>query len=529
MNSHLPPSLAVGAALLRGVVCCFVCACVQLLCGASVTWLAAAVALAATFLPAVAARRREVTLALAAIIGAAALVCRFTFDGWYDSLTYHKATAIALHQGWNPVADFLQGRENSDVIVWSVHYARFCETVAAAVLSLTNWLEMGRITSLLIPLSSLLIADAALQTRFAETLGSRARRLVALTLVMNPVVVDQMFSFKNDFILYCGVINLLSAVALLRDASRRRCAYEIIALTLVMMANSKFTHLCFGVLFAVGMVAYLHRRKSPLTSQVAIVSGVALVVGVAVLGFQPYLTNLIAHGDPFYPLLCGERDIMTGNTPELYLQHGRLWNLLHSLFSTSLAPLQHPLPTSAAQTGAYGPIFLYLTLASALLLAISRANLRLWLLWLAALASPLIFAQGWWARYVPFPWLCIGIAALAALLRPRAALRRMAYALIIPALATAAITMAYPLATSAYKYRQLNLIAADARRCGHVYVAIDSIFRPTLTYELRQRRIPYVLQDTIAQPTIRIGTVLTASPPPRPKASPRPSPERKGG
>jgi hypothetical protein len=161
--------------------------------------------------------------------------------------------------------------------------------------------------------------------------------------------------------------------------------------------------------------------------------GAAFITAVVLVGYQPYITNIIHKGNPFYPAITIEKDkdtvvknIERGQAPEAFMEKNRFSKLVYSLFSRSdnnikrMPRLKIPFTLHGSELvaftgpdtryGGFGPLF-----GSVLLLVIAFVPLlfklrRLILIYpLIAMAvvliSTLINPEAWWARLSPQLWL----------------------------------------------------------------------------------------------------------------------------
>ena len=401
-----------GIALLLMPTLCFALASLQIACGSYVSWIPAAVSLVCGLFYAYYAAGLRTALLTLLIVLACGTLCLFTFDSAFDSLSYHKPGAAALTGTWNPVTDFFNGvTRNRSVPYWINYYARFEETSAASIAMLTHSFELGRITAMLVPTSTAFLVYGAI----LPSCGKRWAIITTAALMLNPVIAGQIFTYLNDHYLYCGFLNFCVIALMLQDNRLQSVANLLLAATILMMVNTKFTHFFFACIFWILLVGYLWcRARRNIAYKELWIGAVGIITSAIIFGFAPYVVNLLNFGDPFYPLACGECDIMTANTPEIYLEHNRLWCAIHSLFGG----ISHPLmifPTgSNSRMWAYGPWFLPMLIGSAIILWETRVSTKVWFCWLAVIFSLLIFRQGWWARYVPMPWAAVGFALFVA-------------------------------------------------------------------------------------------------------------------
>ena len=275
----------------------------------------------------------------------------------------------------------------------------------------------------------------------------------------NPVALAQLFSFYND-----GMgASLMTAMLALTDLWRRRADRSLLlalAASIVILVNLKFTGLVYGVLLCAGLV--LHARPPAPAAGPALefrwfvgALAAAFALATLVLGFDPYVTNLLRKGHPFYPLMGqGAVDIINIQLAPEFHTLTRPTRFLISLFARAdehnVAPaLKWPFSLAGNELralgypdlriGGFGPLFgLSVLLAAAIALARRWLGVvvpaRAWLL--AALLVGIAFCNPalWWARYVPHLWLLpVGLLAFA-LLSPRLARTGRAAALAFGAL-----------------------------------------------------------------------------------------------
>jgi hypothetical protein len=212
--------------------------------------------------------------------------------------------------------------------------------------------------------------------------------------------------------------------------------------------NSKFTglvFLCF-ILAGAGLYALLARRD--LFWRFVAVSGAALIVATAGFGYNPYVTNTVHRGHPFYPLMGtkahpslpqqGDDQIEKYETPHNMMGRNRFVRFGYALFGRPgeqpynddpNARLMWPFLVSAKDFAKYryhetriagfGPFFSGSLLISLLLAAwfLVRPGTQRGLLVLcyaAVVFSLLISIHTWWARYGPQMWWLAFIPVVAA-------------------------------------------------------------------------------------------------------------------
>jgi hypothetical protein len=146
----------------------------------------------------------------------------------------------------------------------------------------------------------------------------------------------------------------------------------------------------------------------------------AICLGVLVLGFDPYVTNVRQGLHPFYPVMGSNRiDVMTHNTPPVLLHRNRplkflisffsqasdveTWKVIKIPFTVSKQEL-HSLAAPDVRLGGWGVFFSGVTLGSLALFLLMkgwRRNASLVLALVLVAATSFINPECWWARYAP--------------------------------------------------------------------------------------------------------------------------------
>lgn len=363
----------------------------------------------------------KAALGLVIFIGISIAFSFLSFDTAYDSLTYHETTICYLIEGWNPVFEYAFPES-----LWSKHYARAQELLGSSIAFATGYLETGKSVSLMFILASLFLAFYFLKNLWRQ-LSNNHILIVTIILIINPVVLSQITTFYNDLFLYPGLVvlflSLLDAYKNCRGNSISWFDWIIALMFTAILINTKFTHFFYCGLVWIGflIMGIINGRKG-YSLRIIMVASFALIIGVIWIGWNPYITNLINTGDPFYPLLTGDVDIMSSNTPDIYNDDNRFVNFFKSQLSTETDAwilITHPLnfknyfaTTLDSRTLGFGALFLPLFLLSVYLMIKTKAPKNFVIVYLLSIVSCFIFSQAWWARYAPMIWATLGISVL---------------------------------------------------------------------------------------------------------------------
>jgi hypothetical protein len=347
------------------------------------------------------------------------------YDVSYDGQAYHQETVILLKNGWNPFYDKPLVLHTGHAI-WINHYARAAETCSAVLYAAFGNIELGKAFNFLLMAGSFFMAIAALLTFAFNKIGRAV--LVALLLACNPVSIYQSLGFYVDGQLASMLLYLL-ALSVILLTLRNRWIFIAFSLCLVLTVNIKFTAVGYAAVICLGLLIALYMSEKfdllKKTWTIGLISGLA---GILIIGFNPYVTNTIRHGNPFYPLAGSDaKDVVAQFTPESFKTMNRVQSLLVSNLSVSeensatkvgttlkipftftdkeLSRFSEP---DVAISG-FGPFYggtLILGLLIFLLsfrMNLSRSFMALGVVGLV-LVSGLINSAAWWARYAPQLW-----------------------------------------------------------------------------------------------------------------------------
>lgn len=372
------------------------------------------------------------------------LLSYFTFDTTFDSISYHKPAIVFLSQGWNPIYE-----NNLDASLWIIHYARALEIMAASGVACGLDIEASKFINLVFLVGVWCIAYNAIKNVF-EKLSKKQLVIVTSVLVLNPVVLGQLFTFYNDLYLYMEIIALVAVLTLsISEYKDRRKDYVymfmLFAIT-ILSVNTKFTHFFFcGLVWLSVWCYFIVKKRYNLFFKYFIVGAVSFIIAVFWVGYSPYITNLKDTGDPFYPLLSEKVDIMTSNTPYILLNNNRFvafakaqlsnenepWSILKG--KIGLADLIQP--AADARTFGFGVLFVPILLLSLILMIFTKAPKLLWLLCIVAILPIAFFSQGWWARYIPTPWAIVSFSLISYYIYPHRKRLRTIYVILITMIA----------------------------------------------------------------------------------------------
>ena len=393
-------------------------------------------------------RRRIAPPAIALVVTALALFLAASFfDLSWDGLWYHQTAVYQMSHGWNPLRDPLHNFA-PHLQDWVRYYAKGPWYVALALFETTHRIEWAKAATWMALAATLLAVFAA-----ALDLGLRRHTAITVALLVsfNPVVLCQLASYLVDGLM----ISFLACFVAALFCSFRRpglLVRWVAVAAAILCINAKLTglvYLCFFV--AAGGLYVLIKRRDLLVRYVLLQSG-AIVLGAVLFGFNPYVTNTVHRGNPFYPWLGsaahpsfsqrGQDPNELYETPKNMVGHNRLFRLAYAVFGRpgaqpffegDNARLMWPFDVRwkdfrlfyfhELRISGFGPLFSGAFLIGLLLLGVALIRPGVpraipVLLAGAIVMSLLAGIHTWWARYGPQLWWLPIIAVIAGLAVP---------------------------------------------------------------------------------------------------------------
>jgi hypothetical protein len=328
----------------------------------------------------------------------------FVFDTSWDGMAYHQEAILQLDTGWNPVYYSLPANvENS---IWIEHYPKMTWIFSYVILKTYNSIEAGKVLHFYLHISLFFVLLFSLNYN-KSSLDWRTI-LYSLAVVLNPVSINQFFTFYNDSEIY--TIGLLAMLLGWHSIVLHNSFHKYIYFSLIiLLVNIKFTGVIYSIIIIISLHAVNYSINKSLGSWVIFAMSILSVfIGLFVAGFSPYYKNFILYKNIFYPLMGeGAIDIITRVTPPEVFGMGRVASFIESNF---YFPNIMNVTNYDSRLGGFGFMFPLLLIASLLLclyiLVCDRrifAKLTLCLLGLAAFVF--VNPAPWMARYVPFAWL----------------------------------------------------------------------------------------------------------------------------
>ncbi len=444
-----------------------------------------------------------------------AFACSWFLDVSYDGLGYHQLTSLRLMgqsggdglPAWNPFREYISPSAYSHLMQ---SYPRWQAIYAAYFGLITGHLEPGKHFQFLLLFAAWLLAISELRA-WPGMPTSRAVTLATL-LAFNPVVLCQLLTRMGDGPLASGLLIWLTLSArLLRRPSRLNGLWVVFSLAGLLHLKST-APIYAGVIFFGGLTALAalgfpwKRLLFPLGSACAL----AGVLGIAWIGYNPYVENLVRLRSPVYPI----RILETHFNP-FYLQtaptlrdSNRFTKFFRINFSSSKNgyPLPNPvlkIPFSLhpdeleyawmwdTRIGGFGPWYsAALCLALLTMIVGKKKKFETRAIWAASAViatSVFINPECWWARWVPQAWwlACLPLFGVSS---PRWIRSALATTLTVNLILVAGSVISHQLLFSRKAHQELNALT----RLPRVQGILDPGVRPGVEYRLRSWGVNYV-------------------------------------
>lgn len=276
------------------------------------------------------------------------------YDTTADGNTYHKLAIGSMKNGWNPnyedSKDFkiedgnaFDTSEDNINTLWIDHYAKGTEIYAAVIYAFTGDIETGKgYTVLLMYVAFGILFSYLYQDKKKSLFTSLA---VSILLAFNAITIVQMFNYYVDGTLMISILLILYSCIVESDKEKydQKENLLVLASSIILCINAKFTGLAFAALFCFVFYvywlvkAYRQGKKEfiKVLKKYTIFYVITVVVAIGIVGYSSYMRNMIDHGHPLYPLY-GEghvENMVVKEQPTSFSDKNHLEIFLISIFS----------------------------------------------------------------------------------------------------------------------------------------------------------------------------------------------------
>jgi hypothetical protein len=454
------------------------------------------------------------SLVILLITGISIFISGLFFDISADGQMYHMESAIQMSAGWNPFRKELPLDFNQ--AVWLNHYGKGVEDPQATIYAFTHRLETTKATNFI-----MLAASFCLSLSFFLRLNRFSFRksiLFSVLLAFSPVTFYQLLNTYVDGQL-CSFLLCFIAVACLLYLDANRYFLMLLASILIMVINIKFTALVFGGIFTCGMLfTFLACKKKQAFRRAFITSALATVFAVGVVGYFPYMINIVKYHDILYPGLPMLKSEALKFTPPRLRNINQLSKFFISFFShtdnlhlsvTKDPQIKPKIPFTLNKTDVFnaskpyvvfiagmGPFFSGICLAAIIIFGFwlwrlenRKDALPLMIMSGTILFSVLIISEAWYARYVPQLWFLPFILLIASEMYRTKTLNRLRNILYVLAL----VNISFCLASFPYVYYKTAQIKYELQqlKASNQTIPVEFTYFTSNRARFTEYRIPF--------------------------------------
>ena len=442
-------------------------------------------------------RRSTNTGWLGLVILLTTVVLSIALSGWFydiswDGMDYHQKAVIRLEEGFNPIH---QTAEPQQIYynMWLNHYPKGPWIFEAGLYALTGNIETGKGLHLILMFSAFFVWLAVVLR--SNWIAPWAGVWIAALLAFNPVSIYQSLSFYIDGLVSTSIVLLIGLMISIYQNGNR---FELtgLASTVIIGLNIKFTGTAYIALFglALFLALWIAMKDARKIRRIFIYLATSVLVGILIVGFNPYVINTVHYGHPLYPVYGSKsfnKDYIMGGGVLNFRNKSPVQKFLLATLSKTddsakfkYSFLKIPFQVSRTEIkesgrtdvrfGGFGPWFSgalvlsILGLEAAFIIDWRKAGLMTLMLVLIG-GSMILSDEYWWARYAPQFWMVpVVVAALLLLLKPK--LPQIMGIVLATVLTINLIMVSGSFLVTNYKLtREIDMKMVEISRSGKVY------------------------------------------------------------
>ncbi len=345
----------------------------------------------------------------------------FVFDYSWDGLAYHLPSILSIREGWNPFRD-----PHARLLLTNTYPNGFW-TLSAIYGAILGSYEYGKIINGFLSLCFAIISIHTIDCIKKNKILS----FLVISCVLLSNIASQFFTNHLDGSIYI-LFSLFLMIVFIHAYSEydRRYAAASVSIIIVLI-NTKTSGLYFAV---TGLTIWFLIQYRILTGSNTLKikkSGVFLlflgvvcfVLGVIIVGWRPWVTNIVEYKSVFYP---DPQTTLMGMAPSNLREYNPFQSIIHAIYGyhtdappPETAHLKPPFIVEAAEfsispigprSGGFGPLFgAMVTIAFAARL-LSRFLHRLKFgnidyVCMIIFSASAVLPGAWWARFIPMVYL----------------------------------------------------------------------------------------------------------------------------
>lgn len=340
------------------------------------------------------------------------------YDFSWDGQAYHQLSILMFSEGWNPYWDADKINTYYDDI-WVYGYPKAFWIFSSAIYEITHNILTGKAYNLILTFSLfLLCVETYKQFLYNHKIITLS---ISLLTTFNPVVICQLFTYYIDSTLYLLMIEMLM-ITFLWIKRKQKILLFALSVVIILMCNTKFTGAVYAIIIGLTILTIFYFYYFSLLRTIFNTMLISGIIGIFVIGYNPYITNYIRHGNIGWPIMGDNKiDIVTPQGPNKLVSENRVKKLFISNNSyahndnKSTPVLKFPGQITKyeylvygapdVRIGGFGPlyniIFIYTIIMMCIILANNSIQRKEKILIIGLAVSILSNPECWWARYIP--------------------------------------------------------------------------------------------------------------------------------
>lgn len=334
-------------------------------------------------------------------------------DHSFDGNMYHGEVMIQLIYGWNPIY-------NSNVyidsygMVWGNLYPKFSWVIGSFFIDLTKKSSAGMI------LNGLIAVIAYIKTyKFSKHyLCKWLSFTVATIAILNPIFIEQIHTLYVDSTIYNFLLILIIFNLEIMDNYDFYKQIMIVFITIALI-NLKFSSFAFAGFIDLSAFIYFLIKDRKKALKIFLSGIVAIIIGVGIIGYSPYIINILEKRNIFFPLMGKDKwDVVTSLILEplekLRSYERFFYSITNGLYLDSLFNFDSwGYMLYDQRIGGFGFNFFKLSLISAISILVylwkfKKIQLQYLIIMLLFFISVMAnYRNIWWARYAPHLWIIV--------------------------------------------------------------------------------------------------------------------------
>jgi len=351
------------------------------------------------------------------------------YDISYDGQAYHQEAIIQLSDNWNPVYEEVDSKHS----LWLNVYPKASWIFSASIYKLTNNIESGKILDWILIIISFCLSLSTLL--YYKKISIVYAFIISFLLAFNPVSIYQSLTYYVDGQIVSLLISLIAVSLLFLVDDNKNIIRGIFLIIISLLIGIKFTGLIGGVIILLCLLWFLYFKQYKSIKDLLIFGIIGFLIGIIVIGFNPYITNTNKYDQPLYQIVGKDKSpILEQNLPPDLYNKSIIQKLFITTFYATYDSLveksklkipftvseleKHSLRGTGARLGGFGPLWGGVVILSLLLLLVSFLYDKKRPIYvtgfIVSLFITFIINPGfWWARYSPqwylFPVMVIGL------------------------------------------------------------------------------------------------------------------------